>query len=305
MFRSHKHSIDLAEPAPLAADLAREVRRLHILTRRRVSDLFSGEYHSAFKGHGIEFAEVREYEPGDDVRSIDWNVTARTGRTFIKRFVEERQLTIVVAVDLSRSGAFGTRGRTKRRLEIEVASVLAMAATQNQDRIGLLLFTDRIEKYVPPRKGSPHCQRLIRDLLAFRPEGSGTALSPAIDHLTHMLKRRSVIFLISDFDSPPFSRPLSVLAKRHDVVAVTVNDPTEKSLPAVGLVDVLDPETRQTRTLDLSARGARTYAALRAREREERDLVLASAGTDRITLATDRPFVPELAAYFRRREHRR
>lgn len=305
MFRSHKHGIDIAEPAPLAADLAREVRRLHILTRRRVSDLFAGEYHSAFKGHGIEFAEVREYEPGDDVRSIDWNVTARTGKTFIKRFVEERQLTIIVAVDLSRSGAFGTRGRTKRRLEIEAASVLAMAATQNQDRIGLLLFTDRVEKFVPPRKGTPHCQRLIRDLLAFRPEGAGTDLSPAIDHLSHTLKRRSVIFLISDFDSPPFARPLSVLARRHDVVAVTVNDPTEATFPAVGLVDVLDPETRQTRTLDLGGRGARAYSALRQKERVERDMLLASSGADRITLSTDRPFVPELAAYFRRREKRR
>lgn len=305
MFRSHRHHIDTAEPAPLAADLAREVRRLHILTRRRVSDLFSGEYHSAFKGHGIEFAEVREYEPGDDVRSIDWNVTARTGKTFIKRFVEERQLTVIVAVDLSRSGSFGTRGRTKRRLEIEAASVLAMAATQNQDRIGLLLFTDSVEKFVPPRKGGPHCQRLIRDMLAFQPRGVATDLSPAIDHLSHMLKRRSVIFLISDFDSPPFARPLSVLARRHDVVAVTVNDPTEYAVPSIGLVDVTDPETAQIRTLDLSHRGARAYAAARMREREERDAVLATSGADRITLSTDRPFVPELAAYFRRRERRR
>ncbi|QYK49518.1 MAG: DUF58 domain-containing protein [Phycisphaeraceae bacterium] len=305
MFRSHRHPIDAAEPAPLPADLAKEVRRLHVMTRRRVSDLFTGEYHSAFKGHGIEFAEVREYEPGDDVRSIDWNVTARTGKTFIKRFVEERQLTAMVCVDLSRSGMFGTTGKTKRRLEIESAAILAMAASQNQDRVGLLLFTDRVEKFVPPKKGTSHCQRLMRDLLAHAPAGRGTDLRPALDHLAHMLRRRSVIFLISDFDCPPCNTQLSVLARRHDVVAISVNDPREFQFPSVGLVDVVDPETGATRTIDLGSRGTRAYAAQRLADRDRREAHLASSGVDRVTLSTERSAVPELAAYFRRRERRR
>lgn len=305
MFRSRNHAATFDDSSPFGPDLAREVRRLHVLTRRRVSDLLAGEYHSAFKGHGIEFAEVREYEPGDDVRSIDWNVTARTGRTFIKRFVEERQLTVILAVDLSRSGAYGTRGRTKRRLEIEAAAVLALAANQNQDRIGLLLFTDRVEKFVPPRKGGPHCQRMIRDLLAFRPEGAGTNISPAIAHLSRVLRRRAVVFIISDFDAPPFARELSVLARRHDVVALAIADPTESHLPSLGLVDVVDPETGQARTLDLGRNGVRGYDAIRHRRRAAVQAAIAGAGADVVPLSTDRPFVPDLAAYFRRKERRR
>lgn len=305
MFRSRNHAADFDDSTPFGPDLAREVRRLHVLTRRRVSDLLSGEYHSAFKGHGIEFAEVREYEPGDDVRSIDWNVTARTGRTFIKRFVEERQLTVVLAIDLSRSGAFGTRSRTKRRLEIEAAAVLALAATQNQDRIGLMLFTDRVEKFVPPKKGGPHCQRMIRDMLAFRPQGSGTDLRPPIANLSRVLKRRSLVFVISDFDAPPFAREMSVLSRRHDVVALSITDPTESHLPSLGLVDVVDPESGRACTIDLGRAGVRGYDALRHRRRVEIQKSLSGAGADVVALSTDRPFVPELAAYFRQKERRR
>lgn len=305
MFRFRRPPPPALDDSPLAAELAREVRRLQVLTRRRVSDLFAGEYHSAFKGQGIEFSEVREYEPGDDIRAIDWNVTARAGKPFIKRFVEERQLTVVVAVDLSASGAFGTRGRTKRRLEVEAAAVLAMAATQNQDRVGLQLFTDRVEKFIPPSKGGLHCQRLLRDMLAFEPMGSGTDVAAAIDHLSRVLTRRSVVFIISDFDSAPYIAPMRVLARKHDVVAVTVTDPSEADLPNVGLIDVVDPETGRARLIDTSGRGRRAYAAWRAQRRQERDQTLASTGVDHIDLYTNRPFVQEIAAYFRRRERRR
>lgn len=305
MFRFHKVAVPDIPEELSPAELAREVRRLQIAARRRVNDLFSGEYHSAFKGHGIEFAEVREYEPGDDIRSIDWNVTARTGRPFIKRFVEERQLTVIVCVDVSASGLFGTRGRFKRRLEIEAAAVLAMAATRNQDRVGLQIFSETVEKFIPPRKGSFHCQRLIRDLLAHRPNARGTDIAASIDHLTHMLRRRSVIFLISDFESPPFDRQLRVLAQRHEVVAVTVSDPAEASLPSLGLIDVLDPETGRLRVLDLSGSRNRSYAQGQARKREERARLITASGADHISLQTDRPFVTDIAAYFRRREKRR
>lgn len=305
MFRFHRPSVADIPEVLSQAELAREVRRLQIAARRRVNDLFAGEYHSAFKGHGIEFAEVREYEPGDDVRTIDWNVTARTGKPFIKRFVEERQLTVIVCVDVSASGLFGTRGRFKRRLEIECAAVLAMAATRNQDRVGLQVFSERVERFIPPAKGSIHCQRLIRDLLAHRPAARGTSIAAAVEHLTHMLKRRSVIFLISDFESPPYDKQLRTLAQRHDVVAVTVSDPAEASLPSLGLVDVIDPETGRLRVLDLSGSRRRSYASTRARTREARDRMIASTGADHIALRTDRPFVADIAAYFRKREHRR
>ncbi len=305
MFRSRRPAPRFDDASPLGPDLAREVRRLHVLTRRRVSDLLAGEYHSAFKGHGIEFAEVREYEPGDDVRSIDWNVTARTGKTFIKRFVEERQLTVVLAVDLSRSGAFGTRTRTKRRLGVESAAVLSLAATQNQDRVGLMLFTDRVEKFVPPRKGGPHCQRLIRDLLAFEPEGAGTDLAAPIHHLARMLKRRSLIFLISDFEAPSFASDLAVLGRRHDVVALSISDPAERHVPPLGLVDVVDPETGHIRTVELGRSGSKRYQTEWNRRREVIERSLAGAGVDVVPLSTDRPFVQDLAAYFRRKEARR
>ena len=305
MFRSRNQAARFDDTAPLGPDLAREVRRLHVLTRRRVSDLLAGEYHSAFKGHGIEFAEVREYEPGDDVRSIDWNVTARTGKTFIKRFVEERQLTVVLAIDLSRSGAFGTTSRTKRRLGIEAAAVLALAATQNQDRVGLMMFTDRVEKFVPPRKGGPHCQRLIRDLLSFRPEGEGTDLCPPIGHLSRMMHRRALVFLISDFEAPPFAKDLAVLSRRHDVVALSISDPTERRIPSLGLVDIVDPETGAMRTVDLGRSGTRRYSGEAQRRRDAIAHDLAGAGVDVVPLSTDRPFVNDLAAYFRRKEGRR
>ena len=209
------------------AELARQVRLLEIATRHIVTDVFAGDYSSAFKGRGIEFADVREYQPGDDVRTIDWNVTARAGRPFIKRFSEERELTVMLAVDLSGSGGFGTGVRSKRELACEVAALLAFAAVRKGDRVGLLIFTDRVEMYVPPKKGARHTLRLIRELLAFEPTHLGTRLTAAADHLCRLLPRRSLVFVISDFLSDDLTPAMRKLAPRHDLVALDVGDPRD------------------------------------------------------------------------------
>src|SRR4051812_31677746 len=209
----------------LTEELMREVRRLQVRTKRRVEGLFAGEYHSAFKGRGIEVADVRDYEPGDDVRSIDWNVTARVGRPFIKGFVEERELTVILAVDLSGSGAFGTAGKAKSRIAVELAAVLALAAAQNNDRVGLLIFTERVELFLPPRKGRTHILRVMRELLNFEPRGRGTDVAGAVGHLARMLRKRALVFVVSDFLAPAFERELRLASRRHEVIAVSVADP--------------------------------------------------------------------------------
>jgi uncharacterized protein (DUF58 family) len=292
----------------LTEELMREVRRLQVRTRRRVEGLFAGEYHSAFKGRGIEFAEVREYEAGDDVRAIDWNVTARAGKPFIKRFIEERELTVMLAVDLSRSGAFGSAGRPKNRLAVELGAVLALAATQNNDRVGLLIFTDRIELFVPPRKGRTHVLRLLRELLNFEPRGGGTDIAGAVDHLGRVLTKRAVVFLVSDFLAPPFEAELKVAARRHEVIAVTVSDPRESALPegVSGLIEVADAETGQRTLIDAGSRASRERYRAAAREAEgSLARTLAKARVDQIRVSTDRPFVSDLARYFKMRERRR
>jgi uncharacterized protein (DUF58 family) len=290
----------------LTEELMKEVRRLQVRTRRRVEGLFSGEYHSAFKGRGMEFAEVREYEPGDDVRFIDWNVTARTGRTFVKRFVEERELQVVLAVDLSRSGAFTSAGKLKSRLSVELAAVLAMSASLNNDRVGLLIFTDTIEVHVPARKGRMHILRVMRELLHFEPAGKGTDIAGALDHLGRVLTKRSIVFVVSDFVAPEYSRSLRALSQRHEVIGVSVMDPRERELPAVGIVEMADPETGERVVVDASSRRVRAAYAkgfddVQAARR--RALMLAKA--DSIEVRTDRPFVAELVKYFKMREARR
>lgn len=299
----------------LTEDLMKEVRRLQVRTRRRVEGLFSGEYHSAFKGRGIEFAEVREYEPGDDVRSIDWNVTARTGRTFVKRFVEERELQVVLAVDLSRSGAFtsggggapeGASAKLKSRVAVEVAAVVAMSASMNNDRVGLLIFTDSVELFVPPRKGRLHVLRVLRELLNFEPAGRGTDVAGALDHMGRVLTKRSIVFVVSDFVSPEYERSLRAMSQRHEVIGVAVHDPRERDLPPVGLVQVADAETGRTGLIDASSRVVReAYARAFERARSERQRTLRRARADQIEIWTDRPFVPELVKYFKLRESRR
>ena len=299
----------------LTKELMREVRRLQIRTRRRVDDLFAGEYHSAFKGRGIEFSEVREYEAGDDVRAIDWNVTARAGRPFIKRFVEERQLTVIVAIDVSASGLFASTERLKRTLATELGAVLALAATRNNDRAGLLLFGDRVERFVPPRKGRLHVLRLMRDLLECEGEGGGagrgTDLRVGLEHLVKLHRRRAIVFLVSDFmqeaDGPRgFGAVLRRTARRHEVVAVRVGDPREQELPRAGLVDVVDPETGRRELVDSSSARVRRWYAQRAGSQEAAVRgACRGARVDLVDVSTARPFVHDLALYFKRREARR
>ncbi|MFG0256717.1 MAG: DUF58 domain-containing protein [Phycisphaerales bacterium JB043] len=303
----------------LTEELMQEVRRLQIRTRRRVDDLFSGEYHSAFKGQGVEFSEVREYQPGDDVRAIDWNVTARTGKPFVKRYQEERQLTIIIAVDRSASEGFGSGEKLKGQISTELAAVLTFVASRNNDRVGQMIFSDHVEQFVPPKKGRAHVLRLMRDLLDFEPTGTGTDLAGAISHLSGVLHRRSIVFLVSDFEAPVeslasvgvdtqlgFLTPLRKLASKHEVIAVRLTDPRERELPRVGILEVRDPETGQTVVLDTSSgRTRRAYLESSQDHHASVDRALRSASVDCIDISTDEPFVPALANYFHMREMRR
>lgn len=290
----------------LSEELMREVRRLQFRTRKRVENVFGGGYHSAFKGRGIEFAEVREYEPGDDVRVIDWNVTARTGRPFVKRFVEERELTVMLVVDQSASGAFTSGAKTKARVGAELAAVLGMSAATNHDRVGLLIFTDTVELFLPPKRGRDHLLRVMRELLGFEAKGRGTNVAAALEHLSRVLKKRSVLFLVSDFASPPFDRPLRALARKHEVIALHVEDPREIELPKAGLVDMEDAESGEHMVVDLASGGVRRRFEQSARARDAAlSLAFARAKVDRVGISTDRPFTTDLAAYFHQREARR
>jgi uncharacterized protein (DUF58 family) len=270
-----------------------------------VNSLFSGEYHSVFKGQGMEFAEVREYQTGDEVRSIDWNVTARMRHPFVKRYVEERELTVMLAVDLSGSSLFGTTARFKSELATELSAVLAMSANRNNDRVGALLFTDRVEHVVPPGKGRKHMLRLIRDLLSYRPAGAATNIGIATEYLGKMMKHRAIIFLISDFQGGDMERPIKMLAQRHDVVAVTVEDPREATLPDIGLARFLDPETGDTVDVDTSDRGVReAYERAVTEESERRRRLFRRLGIDEIAIRTDTGYVEPLLRFFRLREQR-
>lgn len=286
----------------ITPELLAQVRRLTIRSRRAVEEIFSGAYRSAFRGQGLEFAEVREYVPGDDVRSIDWNVTARAGRPFVKRFDEERELTVVVALDLSGSLAFGSRARAKRDAAAEAGALLALAAARNRDRVGLLLFTDRVELYLPPGKSRARALRIARELLAFEPEGKGTNVAGALEFLHRVLRRRAVVFLLSDWRATAFDRPLSLLARKHDVVALDVADPLERDAPARGLLRIRDLETGRTAWVDASSRAARgAWRASVARRGKELDQVFRRAGVPRISLDAERPAAPVLIRYFERR----
>lgn len=289
-----------------AAELARQVRLLEISTRHIVTEVFAGDYSSAFKGRGIEFSDVREYQPGDDVRSIDWNVTARAGRPFIKRFTEERELTVVLAVDLSGSGGFGTTRRTKRELACEVAALLAFAAVRKGDRVGLVIFTDEVEMYVPPKKGTRHTLRLVRELLAFEPGRVGTSMRAVSDHLGRVLHRRSLVFLISDYLCGDFVEAVRRLAPRHDLVAIEVSDPRDFELAPAGLMDVRDPETGRTMVIDTSSRRVRgAYRQVALDGAARREAALRRQGVDRLALSTESEHVHGLIEFFRKREQRK
>ena len=286
-------------------EILKKIRRIEIRTTRLVNDVFSGEYLSVFKGRGIEFSEVREYLPGDDVRSIDWNVTARTGHPYVKKYEEERELTIMFLVDASASGGFGTVSRLKAELAAELCALLAFSATRNNDRVGLIIFTDRIEKVVPPRKGRTHVLRVVREILFFKPEGRGTDISVALDYLTNVVRRHAVVFLVSDFLTSGYESRLAVANRRYDLIAVEISDPRERELPALGVVELEDPETGERISADTSDR--RLMEAFRSevsRQSEARQKLMRRLGLDSIRVSTDRPYVRPLEEFFRARARR-
>jgi uncharacterized protein (DUF58 family) len=285
-----------------------EVRRLEITTRHLVRDIVAGEYSSAFRGRGVEFSEVREYQPGDDIRSIDWNVTARLGAAYVKRYLEERELTVLFVVDASASEQFGTRLRTKHDLAVEVCAVLALAAARNSDRVGAVWVTDRVEHFVPPRRGRRHILRLINDLLSFQPSGSGTDLGAALLYLEPVLRRRAVIFLVSDFITSGYQPALDRIARRHDVVGLQLYDRRERELPDVGLASFYDSESGSWRLVDTADSSTRELFHERAAE-FDRSLQqgLRERGADLVRLETGQSYAEPLISFFRRREraHRR
>jgi uncharacterized protein (DUF58 family) len=300
--------------SPVPREILRQVREIELRTRGLVDTIFGGEYHSVFRGQGMEFAEVREYQTGDDVRHIDWNVTARMGHPYVKKHVEERELTVFLVVDLSGSEQFGTRLRFKAEAAAEVAAVLALSAVRNNDRVGLLIFTDRVEHVVPPRKGRRHVLRVIRDVLAFRPAGTGTDIAGALDYAARLLGHRSIMFVMSDFitggqpgrgPAPQLEKTLRTVARRHDVVAVSMTDAAERALPQLGLVVVRDPETGELVAVDTAKPGLRrAFERYVEGEWEEMRRLFRRLGIDEIGVRTDEPVVRPLLAFFRRRERK-
>jgi uncharacterized protein (DUF58 family) len=287
-------------------ELLKKIRRIEIRTSHLVNDALAGHYHSAFRGMGMEFEEVRPYQIGDDIRSIDWNVTARTGEPYVKIFREERELTVVLVVDLSRSQEFGTRGQFKRELVAEIGATLAFSAIKNNDKVGLILFTDRVEKFVPPRKGAGHVLRVIRELLAFEPAGRGTRLAAALEHLNRILRRKAVVFVISDFQDAHYEHALRLARQKHDVILIDVSDRRERDLPAVGLIELEDTESGRRVVVDSSSRAWRQdYRELVADFIEKRDRLLKRSRLDVIHVSTGDSFVEPLTRFFRQREKRR
>ena len=284
-------------------EVLQQIRRIQITTSRLVSDVFAGQYESVFKGRGMEFDEVREYQVGDEIRSIDWNVTARMGHPYVKKFMEERELTVMLLLDLSRSSYFGTVNKLKRQIAAEVCSVLAFSAVRNNDKVGLLIFTDRIEKFVPPRKGTSHVLRIIREALYFSPQGRRTNIPYALEYLNKVCHRSTVTFMVSDFYEPNFEKPLSIANKRHDLVAITITDPKELDLPDIGIVQFDDPESQELFTLDTS------NSVLRQKFRqnslkiiEGRKKVFSRMGVDTVDIRSDVPYANTLFKFFRMRE---
>lgn len=289
----------------LPQEVLRQIRRLQLRARRAVEDLLGGEYHSVFKGRGLAFDEVREYQPGDDIRSIDWNVTARMGHPFVKRFVEERELTVVLLVDCSRSHRFGTQTQEKREVAAELAAILAFSAIANQDRVGLIALTDRVERFVPPRKGTRHVLRIIRDVLFFEPARRGTSLTEGLHFLNRVLRRRAVVFVLSDFLDRGFDRALKSSGRRHDLIAVRIADRREAELPPLGLIEFEDAESGSRLLLDSSHPGVASRFALNVRgRREELRQLTHAAGVDLVEVSTDGDHLEALTRFFRLRERR-
>lgn len=287
------------------SELLKKVRQVEIKTRGMVNQVFSGEYHSVFKGRGMEFSEVREYSYGDDIRKIDWNVTARNNKPFIKIFEEERELTVMLVVDVSRSGQFGTVTATKMEIATEICAVLAFSAIRNNDKVGLILFSDEVEKFIAPNKGKSHILRIVRELLSYQPKGTGTNISGALQYLNNVIKKRSISFVLSDFIDKDYENALRIVSKRHDVIAVTMNDPRERELPKIGLVKMKDAETGKERWVDTSDSNIRQAFTLFWKQQDERmKKAFLSTKVDRITIETHKPYLRPLVDFFKMRESR-
>ena len=286
-------------------DLLKKVRQIEIKTRGLVNHVFSGEYHSVFKGRGMEFSEVREYQFGDDIRAIDWNVSARFNHPFVKVFEEERELTVMLLVDFSRSGSFGSGSQFKNEIAAEICAVLSFSAMKNNDKVGLLLFTDTIEKFVPPKKGRAHILRIIRELISFQPSGTGTNIKQALEYFNHVNKKRTIAFLISDFIDEGYDRILRIISKKHDVIAIELSDPREEQLPNVGMIKMRDAETHQERWIDTGDASVRKQFELYWRTRkQERKSLFNRSRVDAIPIRIDRPYIKPIVDFFKLREQR-
>ncbi len=293
-------------------ELAKQIRYIQIITRRAVNASLAGEYSSVFKGRGMEFDEVREYQPGDEIRTIDWNVTARTGHPFVKRYVEERELTVLFAVDISASGSFGSTAKKKSEVAAELCALLAFSAIKNNDKVGMLLFSEGVELFIPPKKGVAHVLRIIREVLYYKPRKKGTDIGNALEFIAKVMRRQGVIFMISDFLAPDFSKPLGLLARKHDMIAISVNDRREFELPALGLVELCDAETGETVLVDTSDRKFKAQFERDARQRQaDLSSLLLARSVDHIPiiLRDDEKkgrasYVDDLVYFFRRREQR-
>ena len=287
-------------------EILRDIRRIQITTSRLVTDIFAGQYQSVFKGRGMEFDEVREYQPGDEIRSIDWNVTARMNHPYVKKFVEERELTVMLLLDMSASSFFGTVRQLKIQLAAQICSLLAFSAIRNNDKVGLIIFTDRIEKCIPPRKGIRHVLRVVREALYFKPQGKGTDIAGALDYLNKITTHRSVAFVISDFYAQDFKKQLAITNKRHDIVAISITDPRELELPDVGIVKLDDAESGKGVFVDTSDKRTRfEYAANAGQRQRERKAMFDSVRVDSVEVRTDIPYSASLLRFFKEREKRR
>jgi uncharacterized protein (DUF58 family) len=290
----------------LTRELLRKIRTIEIVTERLVRDRMAGQYHSVFKGSGISFSEVRQYMPGDDIRQIDWNVSARMNDAYIKLFTEEREMTVLLLVDMSASGRFGTHGQEKRELAAELAAVIAFSAIRNNDRVGLIIFTSEVEKFVPPKKGKKHVLRVISEILSFQPRHRETKIAAGLEFLSRVARRRAVAFVVSDFLAPQdsYERALRITAGRHDIIPVAVTDPLEEKLPPVGLVELEDPETGERVVFDTAGREARAWEHDARRAIEARDGLFRRLRMDAIRVRTDRAYLPALTTFFEARARR-
>ncbi len=290
----------------LSKELLKKIRQIQIRTSHQVTETMAGEYKSAFKGRGMEFDEVRTYQPGDDVRTIDWNVTARMGNAYVKRFVEERELTVMLMVDASSSGSFGSMNKTKNEVAAELAALLAYSAIRSNDRVGLIIFTDQIEKFVPPKKGRQHVLRVIREILYFnKPEHGSTSITAALEFLQRVCNRRSVVFLLSDFLSTGYDKALLLASKKHDLIPVTITDPREIELPDVGIVDLMDAESGERILIDThDPKVRKAFAYLNSTERESLTKKFRQSNSDSLTIQTNSSYVDALVKFFKRRERR-